>query len=363
MRIVLGPAARHGARPDHADRPRPPDHPQPHHRAGRHRGGRSRSPRSTPTSCPRRSSPRVAAGGFFFLAAVLYPRGMGMGDVKLAGVLGLYLGRAVAPAILIALIAGVRRRRRDHRAQGSQGGAQDGRAVRPVPRARRPRRLLRRRRARRRVPRHLLRGRRRGRSGPWTHVGHSSPARLRSGPPLPMRRERVPAPQPPSASSSPNGQAHQDPRRARHRRDRHRCRVGRRSTAASASSAPPSRRSSPGSSATARSPTSRAWPRRCATLYRENKGLDKRVRVGVANQKIVVRVIELPYLEDAKELAAAVRFQAQDQLPMPLEHAVLDYQPLDVVNDADRAPPARAARRGAPRHGRARPRRAARRRA
>ena len=69
-------------------------------------------------------------------------------------------------------------------------------------------------------------------------------------------------------------------------------------------------------------------------LYRENKGLDKRVRVGLANQKIVVRVIDLPYLEDAKELAAAVRFQAQDQLPMPLEHAVLDHQPLAVLNDA-----------------------------
>ncbi len=68
-------------------------------------------------------------------------------------------------------------------------------------------------------------------------------------------------------------------------------------------------------------------------LYRENKGLDKRVRVGLANQKIVVRVVDLPYLEDAKELAAAVRFQAQDQLPMPLEHAVLDHQPLAVVND------------------------------
>jgi type IV pilus assembly protein PilM len=67
-------------------------------------------------------------------------------------------------------------------------------------------------------------------------------------------------------------------------------------------------------------------------LYRENKGLDKRVRVGLANQKIVVRVVELPYLEDAKELEAAVRFQAQDQLPMPLEHAVLDHQRLDVVN-------------------------------
>jgi leader peptidase (prepilin peptidase) / N-methyltransferase len=49
----------------------------------------------------------VAGGGFFFIAAVLYPRGMGMGDVKLAGMLGLYLGRAVAPAILIALISGV----------------------------------------------------------------------------------------------------------------------------------------------------------------------------------------------------------------------------------------------------------------
>jgi type IV pilus assembly protein PilM len=69
-------------------------------------------------------------------------------------------------------------------------------------------------------------------------------------------------------------------------------------------------------------------------LYRANKGLDKRVRVGLANQKIVVRVIELPYLEDAKEIDAAVRFHAQDQLPMPLEHAVVDHQRLDVITDA-----------------------------
>src|SRR6478672_3451664 len=47
------------------------------------------------------------AGGFFLLAAMAYPRGMGMGDVKLAGMMGLCLGRAVAPAILIALISGV----------------------------------------------------------------------------------------------------------------------------------------------------------------------------------------------------------------------------------------------------------------
>jgi type IV pilus assembly protein PilM len=66
-------------------------------------------------------------------------------------------------------------------------------------------------------------------------------------------------------------------------------------------------------------------------LYRENRGLGKNVRVGVANQKIVVRVIELPPIIDEKELDAAVRFHAQDQLPMPLDQAVIDYQRLDMI--------------------------------
>jgi leader peptidase (prepilin peptidase)/N-methyltransferase len=48
----------------------------------------------------------AAAGGFFLLAALVHPAGMGMGDVKLAGVLGLFLGRAVAPAMMAALLAG-----------------------------------------------------------------------------------------------------------------------------------------------------------------------------------------------------------------------------------------------------------------
>jgi leader peptidase (prepilin peptidase)/N-methyltransferase len=48
----------------------------------------------------------AAGGGFFLIAALAYPRGMGMGDVKLAAVLGLFLGRAVGPAILVALVAG-----------------------------------------------------------------------------------------------------------------------------------------------------------------------------------------------------------------------------------------------------------------
>jgi type IV pilus assembly protein PilM len=71
------------------------------------------------------------------------------------------------------------------------------------------------------------------------------------------------------------------------------------------------------------------------SLFRDNKGLGKRVRVGVANQKIVVRPLELPYLSDAKELDAAVRFHAADQLPMAIDQAVIDYQPLEVVQRAD----------------------------
>ena len=51
---------------------------------------------------------RLLAGAIaftcFFLAALAYPAGMGMGDVKLAGVLGLYLGRDVAVAIAFALL-------------------------------------------------------------------------------------------------------------------------------------------------------------------------------------------------------------------------------------------------------------------
>ena len=49
----------------------------------------------------------LGAGGFFLLAALASPGGMGMGDVKLAGVLGLFLGPPVAVAVLVALVAGV----------------------------------------------------------------------------------------------------------------------------------------------------------------------------------------------------------------------------------------------------------------
>ena len=60
-----------------------------------------------PSGEPGRLIAGAAAGGFLLAAALAYPGGMGMGDVKLAGVMGLFLGAAVAPALLIALLAGV----------------------------------------------------------------------------------------------------------------------------------------------------------------------------------------------------------------------------------------------------------------
>jgi leader peptidase (prepilin peptidase)/N-methyltransferase len=48
----------------------------------------------------------AAAGGALLLPALLHPGGMGMGDAKLVGVLGLYLGRGVAPAFLVAFAVG-----------------------------------------------------------------------------------------------------------------------------------------------------------------------------------------------------------------------------------------------------------------
>src|ERR671934_1350603 len=59
-----------------------------------------------PASLVDRGIAAAAGGGFLFCVALAYPRGMGMGDVKLVAVLGLYLGLGVAPAGLIGFAAG-----------------------------------------------------------------------------------------------------------------------------------------------------------------------------------------------------------------------------------------------------------------
>ncbi len=63
----------------------------------------------------------------------------------------------------------------------------------------------------------------------------------------------------------------------------------------------------------------------------EGSGLDRRVRIGIANQRIVMRQIELPAITDPKELESAVHFQAQDEIPMPIESVVLDYHSLGIA--------------------------------
>ena len=55
-------------------------------------------------------------------------------------------------------------------------------------------------------------------------------------------------------------------------------------------------------------------------------GIPKNVRLGIANQQIVVRLVELPVIENEVERDAAIRFQAAEAIAMPLEEAMLDYQ-------------------------------------
>ena len=61
------------------------------------------------------------------------------------------------------------------------------------------------------------------------------------------------------------------------------------------------------------------------SMYSAHK-LSKQVRLGVGNQRVVVRTFRLPAIEDPKEMEAAVRFQAQEQIPMPIDQAVLEHQ-------------------------------------
>ncbi len=60
-------------------------------------------------------------------------------------------------------------------------------------------------------------------------------------------------------------------------------------------------------------------------LFAEHR-FSRDLRIGIANQKVAVRSIRLPRIEDKDELEAAVRFSAQDHIPMPLDRAVLDWQ-------------------------------------
>jgi type IV pilus assembly protein PilM len=67
-------------------------------------------------------------------------------------------------------------------------------------------------------------------------------------------------------------------------------------------------------------------------LWSHTKFSSNKVVLGVANQKVIVRQIDLPYLQ-GEELKRSLPFQVQDYIPMPVEHAVLDFHPLEEVDD------------------------------
>lgn len=69
-------------------------------------------------------------------------------------------------------------------------------------------------------------------------------------------------------------------------------------------------------------------------LWAEARFGSKKVVVGVANQKVVVRQVDLPWMP-VGELRASLAFQVQDFIPMPVEQAILDFHPLEeFANDS-----------------------------
>ena len=73
-------------------------------------------------------------------------------------------------------------------------------------------------------------------------------------------------------------------------------------------------------------------------FFAKQKLPKRNVRIGLANNRIGVRTIEVAGVEDQKQLANAVRFRAQEALPIPIDEAVLDFQILGEGTAADGSP-------------------------
>ena len=65
-----------------------------------------------------------------------------------------------------------------------------------------------------------------------------------------------------------------------------------------------------------------------AQLWKRTKLRSKRAVIGVANQRVVVRQVDLPFLEE-KEFRSSLRYQVSDHIPMPVETAELDFQIIE----------------------------------
>ncbi|NUT55732.1 MAG: pilus assembly protein PilM, partial [Thermoleophilia bacterium] len=73
-------------------------------------------------------------------------------------------------------------------------------------------------------------------------------------------------------------------------------------------------------------------------FFAQHKLPKRGVRLGIANNRIGVRTFEVTGIDDQKQLANAIRFRAQEVLPIPLEEAVLDYQVLSEGTTEDGQP-------------------------
>ena len=86
-------------------------------------------------------------------------------------------------------------------------------------------------------------------------------------------------------------------------------------------------------------------------LWRASKFSGRKVVVGVGNQKVIVRTVDLPWMPPA-ELKQSLSFQVQDFIPIPVDQASLDFVPLEEFEAASGARMIRGpARRRLPRHG------------
>jgi type IV pilus assembly protein PilM len=63
-------------------------------------------------------------------------------------------------------------------------------------------------------------------------------------------------------------------------------------------------------------------------MWRASKLSGRRVRLGVANQRVLVRAIEMPAIDDPGERRAAVEFEAAEHIPIPPDQALVDFQPI-----------------------------------
>ncbi len=70
-------------------------------------------------------------------------------------------------------------------------------------------------------------------------------------------------------------------------------------------------------------------------FFKKNGLSRQNVRLGISNNRIGVRMFEIGGIDDPKQLTNAIRYRAQEVLPIPIEEAVLDYQILSEYTDGE----------------------------